>query len=240
MGIVALIVLAWGVMVMQCTSVLVHDYDMDFAPAASEICSAYQHGGGVNISRQSAGMEALVGACASFWPLDGIMDTVHTLTGGLLGKKLDGETKALAGADVEVGKLTVLVDNVKKCCADNPKFPQNLQCTLQLHGYKDIAAGYVEAVGGYFKDFASPETWKEGVCKILRLETATKPIQTVADTMVELNKQLQTTCVHVPTQAFEMLNGMTKGLTGSPTVISDGLNAAKDALLKLICGRRRG
>lgn len=268
-----------------CTSVVVHDHDVDFAPFASDMCGAYQHGGSMNMSRQS--MASLQAMCASMWPFDGIMDYVEEslgdLTGGLLGEKKsaeeeavdeaskifhswsgkieeavetvseaaeaageaiagkeDGGADALEVADKYVGRLTVLVENVKKCCKHHPKLPASLKCNNFVSGFQNIALGFRDAVFAYFKDFANPESWKEGVCKLMSIETATKPIRDAATSVAKLVEKLQETCIEVsPGQAAEMMKVVGKGIFGMPQTIVDGMASAKNRLQKAICLKLR-
>eukprot|EP00406_Dinophysis_acuminata_P003794 CAMPEP_0179221986 /NCGR_PEP_ID=MMETSP0797-20121207/6481_1 /TAXON_ID=47934 /ORGANISM="Dinophysis acuminata, Strain DAEP01" /LENGTH=263 /DNA_ID=CAMNT_0020928801 /DNA_START=125 /DNA_END=917 /DNA_ORIENTATION=- len=147
-------------------------------------------------------------------------------------KKKVGEMSALEVADEYVGKINVLVENVMKCCKHHPNLPGSLKCATILTGFQQIAMGFHEAVSAFFKDFAMPENWKDGVCKLLSMETAVKPIQDTATSVMKLFEKLDNTCIMPsPGQATELMKSMA-GVGGVPKEIIDGKAMAKADLKK--------
>jgi len=236
MGVVSFILLAWGTMVKPCISVAAHDHGLKIALVQSKICGAHQHGGWMNMSRQSADTE---GPLDAFKPIAAIL--CFSPFGGFSASP-DKEDKALEDADADAGKLAVIKDSVKSCCEshsdDSGGVLEAVTCTAQLGEYGKIASDYALSVANYFKDYAMDvKDMKDAICKIVDVEKATKPIRDVADSVVKLNDKMAGSCIALPAEALAIMNTMTTGLSSMPKIIADGIETATEALRKMICTR---
>mmetsp|Transcript_88608 Transcript_88608/g.251176 ORF Transcript_88608/g.251176 Transcript_88608/m.251176 type:complete len:235 (-) Transcript_88608:100-804(-) len=233
MGIVPFILVACGAMVKPCSSVAVHDHGLLISHVQSKICGAHQHGGWMNMSRQSADTED------PFYEVKVLLQTIcfKMFDFGVSLVPSEKDT-ALKTADADTGKLAVLTEKVKACCADNSNFFGAVTCTAQLAEYGAIASEYTMAVANYFKAYATETSgMKDAICKLMDVQTDTKPIRDVASTVVSLNNQMADTCVSLPPGTMQIMNSMTTGITSMPQIVADGLSMAQEALHNMICSR---